>query len=103
MVFVETPLFAKARARLMNGDGETYRALQSALLDDPTAGDVIPKGASLRKLRWGVPGRGKRGGLRVIYRFRPERKQFPMVFVYDKAETGDLTPGQLSKLAALDL
>jgi hypothetical protein len=47
-------------------DGE-YLQLQEALLADPEAGAMIPGSGGVRKLRWGVAGRGKRGGIRVIY------------------------------------
>ena len=44
-----------------------YQELQLLLIEDPSAGDVIPETGGVRKLRWRAPGRGKRGGYRVIY------------------------------------
>ncbi|NOS82983.1 MAG: hypothetical protein HOP32_15520, partial [Nitrospira sp.] len=64
MRFVETPAFTAALRR--HRDDETYRALQLALLLRPAQGPIIQGGAGLRKLRWAVPGRGKRGGVRLI-------------------------------------
>ena len=65
MRFVETPVFTAAVRRHLAD--ETYRALQLALLLRPTQGPIIQGGAGLRKLRWATEGRGKRGGVRLIY------------------------------------
>ena len=64
MVFQETPVFTKLILSLM--DDELYRELQSSLIVSPDAGDVIEGTGGIRKLRWKLPGTGKRGGARVI-------------------------------------
>ena len=46
---------------------EEYGELQLVLMTDTEAGDLIPDSGGVRKIRWGAKGRGKRGGLRVIY------------------------------------
>ena len=46
---------------------EEYRKLQEALLMRPEAGNLIPGGGGLRKIRWRIRSKGKRGGLRIIY------------------------------------
>jgi mRNA-degrading endonuclease RelE of RelBE toxin-antitoxin system len=63
--FVETRLFTKLVLAYLSD--EEYEALQQALAQDPNAGPVIPGSGGVRKLRWAAPGRGKRGGYRVIY------------------------------------
>ena len=65
MVFVELPIFARCAAHLFSDDD--LAEMQSILLDNPAAGDVIPGGRGLRKLRVAMPGRGKRGGARIIH------------------------------------
>lgn len=45
---------------------DEYQELQIHLIESPDAGDVIPGTGGVRKLRWKAPGRGKRGGYRVI-------------------------------------
>ncbi|MBU2765748.1 hypothetical protein [Acidithiobacillus ferrivorans] len=65
MVIVESPVFTKAIVAILDDEG--YRAMQNALVENPALGVVIPHGGGLRKVRWGVEGRGKRGGIRVIY------------------------------------
>jgi mRNA-degrading endonuclease RelE of RelBE toxin-antitoxin system len=72
--FIETRAFTKLVLEYLT-DAE-YAALQSALIADPEAGPVIPGSGGVRKLRWAAPGRGKRGGYRVIYYvLRPARER----------------------------
>ncbi len=99
MRFVETPVFtADVEAFLPDDD---YRLLQLALMIRPTAGAVIPGGGGLRKLRWGRPGRGKRGGLRVVYHWRSVEDTIYLLVIYSKTRKKDLTQKQLSILRAL--
>ena len=97
MEFVETSSFTQRITKLLTDD--EYYELQAMLADQPKAGDVIPGAGGLRKLRWRAKGRGKRGGLRVIYYCWSEDRLY-MIFVYDKARQGDLTPEQLKGLRA---
>ncbi len=80
--FVETRLFTRLVQDYLSDD--EYGALQQALLQDPEAGAVIPGSGGVRKLRWGVAGRGKRGGLRVIYFLRTRQGQIWMLTIYPK-------------------
>lgn len=63
--FVEARAFSKIRERYL--DDEQIRLLQAALMTSPVAGRVIRGSGGLRKLRWGSDGRGRRGGLRIVY------------------------------------
>ena len=98
--FVELPAFARHRARYL--DDEAFRALQSLLMTHPERGDVIQNTGGLRKIRFGDPrrGKGKRGGLRVIYYWWPSGMQFWLFTLYDKDEMDDLTPDQRRALKA---
>ena len=58
--------------------------LQEALHDDPEAGEIIPGSGGVRKLRRALPGRGKRGGLRVIYYLRRHQGVIWMLTLYPK-------------------
>lgn len=65
MTVVETPEFLTTSADLFDDDQRAL--LISYLAARPLSGDVIPGCGGVRKLRWALPGRGKRGGARVIY------------------------------------
>jgi hypothetical protein len=69
--FIELQPFAAVRDKYLND--EEFAELQSYLAMHPEAGDVIPRSGGCRKLRWAAEGRGKRGGVRVVYflRLRP--------------------------------
>jgi hypothetical protein len=64
-IFVETRLFTRLVGEYL--DDDEYLALQNALTANPEAGTVIPGAGGVRKLRWATRGRGKRGGVRIIY------------------------------------
>jgi mRNA-degrading endonuclease RelE of RelBE toxin-antitoxin system len=68
MVFIETSLFTKYRSTYLND--EEYSALQNSLMQQPESGTVIQSTGGLRKIRWNLGSKGKRGGIRVIYYFQ---------------------------------
>lgn len=98
MIFIETSVFTKEIKSLLADD--EYRMLQTALMFRPDAGDIIRGGGGLRKVRWTLPGRGKRGALRVIYYWDPPETIY-MILPYKKTDQEDLTPEQLGFLRAL--
>ncbi len=95
-VFFETSVFTRRLAALLSD--EEYAELQRALAADPRSGDLIPGSGGLRKLRWAARGRGKRGGVRVIYYWISARHQIYMLLIYGKNEQDDLSPEQLRAL-----
>jgi hypothetical protein len=99
MRFVETPVFTRLITHVL--DDEQYRTLQLALALRPEQGAVIRGSGGLRKLRWAVPGRGKRGGARIIYYWHQSSQTFYMLFAYTKQQQGDLTPAQAKQLGQL--
>lgn len=99
MVIVETRVFTRRIRELLND--EAYRALQLHLLEHPSAGSVIPDGGGLRKLRWGGFGRGKRGGIRILYYWHSATDRVLMLFAFAKNERADLTPEQKRTLRRL--
>ncbi len=74
------------------------RQLQFALVSHPEMGTIIPHSGGLRKVRWSMGGRGKRGGVRAIYYWVVEEDKILMLFMYPKNEKDDLTPQQLKVL-----
>ena len=79
-------------------DDESYRELQEALILKPDAGDLIPGSGGLRKVRWKLEGKGKRGGVRIIYYWRTADDQLWMIYGYAKAKKEDLSKIQLKAL-----
>ena len=65
-------------------DDDEYGELQTHLIKHPNSGKVVPGSGSVRKLRWAAEGRGKRGGLRVIYYLRLARGHIWMLTLYGK-------------------
>ena len=99
MIILETTVFTKIVQVLMPDD--EYRLLQNHLIEFPEAGDLIKGSGGLRKIRWKLEGRGKRGGVRVIYYWAVTDDQIFMLFAYAKNEQEDLTKDQLSVLKKL--
>ncbi len=99
MLVVETPVFTRRICELLPDD--EYRRLQLALVLRPEQGSLVPGGQGLRKLRWGQPGRGKRGGVRVLYYWDKEPATVHLLFVYGKSQQADLTQDQAKTLGRL--
>lgn len=88
VLFKESPLFTKLVRNYLTDD--EYAGLQWALASHPDAGDMIPGSGGLRKLRWNAQGRGKRGGLRVIYYWRSARGDIWLLTIYAKNEAENI-------------
>lgn len=92
--FIETPVFTRQIIDLL--DEDEYAALQAALVFQPELGDLIPSTGGLRKVRWGESrrGRGKRGGVRVIYYWYVDESLVYFLIAYSKGQRDDLTTDQ---------
>lgn len=96
MVIVETSIFTRLINELMADD--EYRELQEALIQRPEMGDLIRGSGGLRKVRWRLEGRGKSGGVRVIYYWVTAESQIRMLYAYPKGRQENLTAEQLATL-----
>ena len=96
LTFIETKLFTRLVHNYFTDD--EYAALQNAIVANPEAGDVIRGSGGVRKLRWGVAGRGKRGGVRVIYYLRLQQGQVWMLTLYAKNEADNIPGAVLKKI-----
>lgn len=96
MVIVETSVFTRQVQKLLSDD--EYRHLQMELVSRPDVGAIIPGSGGLRKMRWGLRGRGKRGGARIIYYWAVEQNRLLMLFMYPKNVRDDLSSAQLKML-----
>jgi mRNA-degrading endonuclease RelE of RelBE toxin-antitoxin system len=99
MLIIETPVFTRRVLEALTDD--EYRELQHFIAEHPESGNIISGSHGLRKLRWTVSGRGKRGGSRVIYYWLKPRDTILMLFVFRKNERSDLSKDQLKILKAI--
>ena len=86
---VETPEFLSVTRKLMTDDDRTL--LVDYLAYNPTAGDLIPGTGGVRKLRWGLEGRGKRGGARVVYFYHDAGMPLFALTAFAKSQRADLS------------
>jgi mRNA-degrading endonuclease RelE of RelBE toxin-antitoxin system len=103
MEFIEAPAFTRHIHEYL--DDESYGVLQERLATNPRAGDVMPGTGGFRKMRWADPrrGKGRIGGLRIIYFYFESEQQIWLITLYGKNEAADLTQSEKKALkAALD-
>ena len=89
---IETRLFTRLADEYLGDEG--LRALQEYLLLHPQSGDLIRGSGGVRKVRWALPGRGKSGGIRVIYYLQSLQGQVWLLTLYPK-NVQDSIPGHL--------
>ena len=103
MEFIEAPAFTRHLHDYL--DDDRYRAIQGKLAAHPDLGAVMPGTGGFRKVRWADPrrGKGRRGGLRIIYFYFETAQQIWLMTLYGKDEASDLTAAEKKTLkAALD-
>jgi hypothetical protein len=99
MTVAETPFFLRKAAGLLTDDErEQLIAFVGA---NPEAGAVIPESGGVRKLRWAAKGKGKSGGVRVIYYLHSEAFPVFLLTVYAKNQKANLTKAERNDLKAL--
>jgi hypothetical protein len=86
---IETPEFLSAAGRLMD-DGRRA-SLVDHLARYPTDGELVRGTGGVRKLRWGLEGRGKRGGARVMYFYHDDGMPVFLLTAYAKNVRADLS------------
>lgn len=100
MIFIESPAFTEDVAKLLTDD--SYARLQLHLAEYPFAGDVIKDTGGLRKVRWASGGKGKSGGVRVIYFHVHADARIRMILIYKKGIKDDLTAKEKKVLRKLN-
>lgn len=88
LTVVETPTFVRLADQYWSE--EERAAFVSFIASNSEAGDVVPKSGGVRKVRWGYRGRGKRGGVRVIYFNRLANGEIWLLLIYGKAMRDDI-------------
>jgi hypothetical protein len=101
LTFVEVPWFTERLKSRM--DDESFRAIQNELARQPDKGRVMPGCGGLRKFRFSDPSRGKgrRGGVRIVYLYISEAFRIDFLDVYGKDEKDDLAASEKKAIAAL--
>lgn len=94
--FIETKLFSRLLGEYLTDD--EYALLQAALAESPERGSLVSKSGGVRKLRWAQPGRGKRGGVRVIYYAKTHEGTIWMLTIYAKNEEESIPAHVLRKV-----
>jgi hypothetical protein len=95
-VFIETRLFTRLADESLPDD--ELSCLQHYLTRNPEAGDMVRDSGGVRKLRWGARGRGKRGGLRIIYLWRSQQSEIWLLTLYAKSRTDGISSHVLRKI-----
>ena len=98
MLFIESSAFSALLEDWLSD--EEYRGLQSYLMERPDAGDIIRGSGGIRKLRWAAKGKGKSGGVRVIYYWARAPEQIYLLTMYGKSERADIDRATLKRIAA---
>jgi mRNA-degrading endonuclease RelE of RelBE toxin-antitoxin system len=98
MTFIEDHAFQRHCRDLLNDD--ELMTFLVWLSSHPNEGKIIRRGGGLRKVRWGGSGRGKRGGVRVIYFWWISDEKILLLDIYAKNEKEDLTPAEIKNLKA---
>lgn len=100
MEFIETSLFTSLIYSYLSED--EYLGLQVYLLRHPESGDIIPGSGGVRKIRWAMKGKGKSGGIRVIYYWKVSDEEIWLLTVYSKSEK-ETIPGHILKKIAEEI
>ena len=94
--FIESTVFSRLRDAYLTDD--EYAQLQEALIENPDRGPVIRGSGGIRKLRWSQPGRGKRGGVRIIYYAKVREGLVYLLTIYAKNEEETIPAHILRKI-----
>jgi mRNA-degrading endonuclease RelE of RelBE toxin-antitoxin system len=92
---IETTEFQRAAAKIWSEDERAE--LISYIAHNPFAGDVIPGAKAVRKFRWQVAGRGKRGGARVIYYNWIDQDCVVLLTVYTKSTQSNMAVSDIAR------
>ena len=99
LTIAELPEYQKRAGKLLSDDDR--RDLILYLAAHPRAGDLIEGTGGVRKLRWGRDGRGKSGGVRVIYYVHSDAMPLYLLTMFAKNERANLTRAECNELAGL--
>lgn len=99
LTIAEVPEYIRRSEKLLTE--EARRDIVDYLAANPKAGDLMEGTGGVRKLRWGIQGRGKSGGVRVIYYVHSEMMPLYLLTLFAKNERANLTKAERNELAGL--
>jgi len=99
MIFVEISKFTSLLDDYLND--EEYRKLQNYLLENPKAGVILRGSGGIRKLRWAARGKGKSGGVRIIYYWAEQPEHIYLLTLYSKGEQENIDAASLKRIVKL--
>lgn len=97
MEFIETSIFTRLLYTYLTED--EYVGLQGFFVKYPEAGNIVSGSGGVRKLRWGLRGKGKRGGVRVVYYFKQQDDEIWLLTIYGKSDTENIPAHILKQIA----
>jgi hypothetical protein len=97
MEFIETSLFTKLLYTYLTED--EFREFQDYLVKHPQAGKIVPGSGGVRKLRWAASGKGKSGGVRVIYYYKQQDSEIWLLTLYSKNVRENIAAHVLRQIA----
>jgi mRNA-degrading endonuclease RelE of RelBE toxin-antitoxin system len=97
MIFIETTTFTKLLPKYFT-DGE-YRLFQWHLLLNPEVGSLVRGSGGVRKVRWAPEGKGKRGGIRIMYYWKKSDEEIWLLTLFSKNEKASIPGHFLRKIA----
>lgn len=100
MEFIEATAFTKYVYDYLSED--EYSGLQSFLLQYPESGSIVRGSGGVRKVRWAISGKGKSGGVRVIYYFKRQEDEIWLLTIYSKNEVESI-PAHVLRLIAKEI
>ncbi len=97
MEFIEATAFTRYVYNYLSE--EEYLGLQGFLLQNPEAGKIVRGSGGVRKVRWAISGKGKSGGVRVIYYFKKQDDEIWLLTIYSKNEVESIPAHVLRQIA----
>ncbi len=96
---VELPEFTKKSNKLLT---ESEReSVINYLAAHPASGDIMQGTGGIRKLRWSAMGKGKSGGVRIIYYFHDKLTPVFLLSLFGKGEKANLSKSERNELSKL--
>ncbi|MEN8217571.1 MAG: transcriptional regulator [Pseudomonadota bacterium] len=99
MIFIEMSKFTSLLDKYLND--EEYRQLQNYLLENPKAGAILRGSRGIRKLRWAARGKGKSGGVIIIYYWAEQPEHIYLLTLYSKGEQENIDAATLKRIVKL--